>query len=88
MAKFTKKPIEIEAIQFDGNNYKECEEFVGKNNIDNKLSYPNIITSEGTMKVSVNDFIIKEPFDKERGYYPCKPEVFVKTYDQVLTNNN
>ena len=86
MAKFRKKPVVIEAIQFDGNNYKECEAFVGKNNIDNKLSYPNIITSEGTMKVSVNDFIIKEPFDKERGYYPCKPEVFVKTYDKVIIN--
>jgi hypothetical protein len=84
MAKFIKKPIEIEAIQFDGNNYKDCETFIGKKNIDNKLSYPNIITSEGNMKVNVNDFIIKEPFDKERDCYPCKPDIFLKTYDQVI----
>lgn len=83
MAKFRKKPIVIEAIQFDGDNYKECEAFIGKKNIDNKLSYPNIITSEGTMKVNVNDFIIKEPFDKKRDCYPCKPDIFVKTYEQV-----
>ena len=84
MAKFRKKSVEIEAIQFDGDNYKECEAFIGKKNIDNKLSYPNIITSEGTMKVNVNDFIIKEPFDKERDCYPCKPDIFFQTYDQVL----
>ena len=84
MARYIKKPIEVQAIQFDGNNYKECESFIGKKNIDNKLSYPNIITSEGTMKVNVNDFIIKEPFDKERDCYPCNPDVFEKSYNVVL----
>tara|TARA_R110000803_G_scaffold141000_1_gene207521 strand:+ start:110 stop:364 length:255 start_codon:yes stop_codon:yes gene_type:complete len=84
MARYIKRPIEVEAIQFDGDNYKECEAFIGKKNIDNKLSYPNIITSEGTMKVNINDFIIKEPFDKERDCYPCKPDVFKKTYSVVL----
>jgi hypothetical protein len=84
MAKYIKRPIEVEAIQFDGDNYKECEAFIGKKNIDNKLSYPNIITSEGTMRVNVNDFIIKEPFDKERDCYPCKPDVFKKTYYETL----
>ena len=84
MAKYIKKPIVVEAIQFDGHNYKECEAFIGENNIDNTLSYPNIITSEGTMIVNVNDFIIKEPFDKERDCYPCKPDIFEKTYNVVL----
>jgi hypothetical protein len=84
MARYIKKPIEVEAIQFNGDNYKECEVFIGKKNIDNKLSYPNIITSEGVMKVNVNDFIIKEPFDKERCCYPCKPDIFEKTYNVVL----
>jgi len=84
MAKYIKKPIKVEAIQFNGDNYKECESFIGKKNIDYKLNYPNIITSEGTMKVNVNDFIIKEPFDKERDCYPCKPDIFEKTYYVVL----
>jgi hypothetical protein len=81
--KFRKKPIEVEAIQFTGDNYKECEDFIGKHLIDNTLFYPNIVTSEGTMRVNVNDFIIKEPFDKERDCYPCKPDIFVKTYEPI-----
>jgi hypothetical protein len=83
MARYIKRPIEVEAIQFDGDNYKECEYFIGKKNIDNKLNYPNIITSEGTMAVNVNDFIIKEPFDKERDCYPCKADIFKKTYSFI-----
>ena len=84
MARYIKKPIEVKAMQFNGFNYKECEAFIGKKNINHKLNYPNIITSEGTMRVNVNDFIIKEPFDKERDCYPCKPDVFKKTYNVVL----
>lgn len=43
----------------------------------------NIDTLEGTMKASFGDYIIKEPFDKERGFYPCKPDIFKLTYDEV-----
>jgi len=84
MPRYVKKPIEVEAIQFNGSNHKECKLFIGEKNIDNRLNYPNIITSEGTMRVNVNDFIIKEPFDKERDCYPCKLAVFKKTYERVL----
>ena len=83
MPYFVKNPIKVEAIVFNGHNYKECKVFIGANNIDNTLSYPNIITSEGVMRVNKGDYIIKEPFDKERGFYPCKPEVFEKTYTPV-----
>jgi len=82
MAKYRKKPIVVEAIIFDGDNYKECREFI-EGNYDNKLKYPNIITSEGIMEVSPGDYIIKEPFDKERKFYPRKPHIFKKTYDMV-----
>ena len=81
--KFRKKPVEIEAIQFTGWNMRECAEFIGPDNIDNTLKYPNIITSEGTMRVNEDDWIIEEPFDKARGYYPCKPDIFELTYEKV-----
>ena len=81
--RYRKKPIEIEAIIFDGRNYKECLDFIGLENIDNTLSYPNIITLEGTMRVNEGDYIIKEPFDKERKFYPCKPDIFKQTYDII-----
>ncbi len=35
------------------------------------------------MEVSKGDYIIKEPFDKERGFYPCKPDIFKETYDVI-----
>jgi len=56
---------------------------VKSGNTDNTLNYPNIITSEGTMAVNVGDWIIKEPFDKERQFYPCKPYIFAQTYDHI-----
>lgn len=56
--KYRKKPVIIEALQFTGDNFKECERFIdGK--YDNTLNYPNIITLEGIMKVSKDDYIIK-----------------------------
>jgi hypothetical protein len=42
-----------------------------------------IKTSEGDMIARVKDYIIKEPFDKERKYYPCKPSVFELTYEAI-----
>jgi len=81
--KYTKKPVEIEAIIFTGDNYLECKRFIGEINIDNTLKYPNIITSEGVMRVNIGDYIIKEPFDKVRGFYPCKPDIFELTYNKA-----
>ena len=83
MQKFVKKPVVVEAIIFNGTNFIECEYFIGKSNYDNTLNYPNIITSEGTMRVNIGDYIIKEPFDKERAFYPCKPDIFEQTYELV-----
>ena len=82
--KYIKNPIIIEAIIFNGDNFHECLDFIGAENIDNTLKYPNIITSEGVMRVNKGDYIIKEPFDKERGFYPCKPDVFKLTYSELI----
>jgi len=81
--KYRKKPVVIDAIQFTGSNFAECKEYIGKDNIDNTLKYPNIITSEGVMAVNAGDYIIKEPFDKVRQFYPCKPDIFELTYDKA-----
>ena len=81
--RFIKKPIEVEVIIFNGDNFHECRDFIGIENIDNTLSHPHIITSEGVIKVNKGDYIIKEPFGKERKFYPCKPDIFELTYDEV-----
>lgn len=93
--KFRKIPIEIEALKWTGQNHREMWEFLGGSQNDhmessnenfyidhNKVERGLIIkTSEGDMIARVNDYIIKEPFDKARKYYPCKPEIFELTYE-------
>ena len=79
--KYVKKPIVIDAIIFTGENFHECRDFIGKENIDNTLKYPNIITLEGVMNVSKGDYIIK---GVKGEFYPCKPDIFKLTYDEVI----
>lgn len=93
--KFFKKPIEVEAIQWNGNsNKKEIEEFVGKElkvELESETAYLAskaapifsllIETKEGVMKAKKGDWIIKEPFPSgDRDFYPCKNDIFKKTY--------
>ena len=83
MAKYRKKPIIIEAIQWTGKNDEEIELFIGESlegycYYGNKLMY--IRTLEGIMTASVDDYIIK---GIQGEFYPCKPDVFIKTYERV-----
>ena len=84
MQKFVKKPVVIEAIQYDGANITEVENFVGRklptvisSNEDTQLV---VSTLEGDMKVSKKDYVIKCVNGE---FYPCKPDIFEKTYDVV-----
>lgn len=77
--KFRKKPIVIEAIQYTGDNRTEIEDFVGDKFLDWKLNFA-IETLEGNMVAQVNDWIIKGINGE---FYPCKPDIFEKTYEEV-----
>ena len=82
--KYKTKPCEIEAIKWDGNNFKEIIEFTnGKSRMELMFSgnYELVIeTLEGGMIAANDDFIIKGL----RGeFYPCKPDVFHKKYEEV-----
>jgi len=94
--KFKKKPVEIEAIRFNGNsNKQEVESFVGKelkSELESEAAYvagkgPPIFsllieTKEGIMKAMKGDWIIKEPFPTgDRDFYPCKNDIFINTYE-------
>lgn len=78
--KFRKKPVIIEAIQFTGND-KECIEFC-PTAIDPETDKPCLIipTMEGDMTCSIGDWIIR---GVKGEYYPCKPDIFEKTYEPV-----
>ena len=78
--KYRKKPVEIEAVKWNGRNFKEIEELQNKN--EQQLQrYENeilIFTLEGTMKASLGDYIIKGVSGE---IYPCKPDIFNLTYE-------
>lgn len=77
--KFKKKPVIIEAIQWNGENLSEIDEFT-KNEVKNHESVLIISTLEGDMYASLNDYIIKGVNGE---FYPCKPDIFNKTYEEV-----
>ena len=77
--KFKKKPVIIEAIQWNGENLSEIDEFT-KNAVKNHESVLIIPTLEGDMYASLNDYIIKGVNGE---FYPCKPGIFDKTYEEV-----
>jgi hypothetical protein len=98
--RFRKRPVEIEARQWDGtadgatriidwilghgstasyicSNPDRCQE----NDGDTPHSI-SIHTLEGTMRADLDDWVIREPFPTgDRQFYPCKPDIFAKTYE-------
>ena len=83
--KFRKKPVIIEAFQ-EG---KECPLWFTKAAIDETVYYNKasgkleIITLEGIMQVSKGDWIIRGVNGE---IYPCKPDIFEKTYEEIPDN--
>lgn len=68
----------IEAVQWTGRNLKELNNFIGLPLKDPESGKYWIPTLEGPMFVSVNDWIIKGIAGE---FYPCKPDIFIKTYE-------
>jgi hypothetical protein len=88
--KYVKKPVEIEAIQWKGDyeSVEEVKNFVGEDAVFNTEYAQNnavppqmklaIHTLEGEMQANYDDYIIKGVNGE---FYPCKPNIFEKTYE-------
>lgn len=81
--RYIKKPIVIEAVQFDGWNWREVYQFMSDEPLMftqdfRKDEFIVIKTLEGDMKANIGDYIIK---GVEGEFYPCKPDIFHKTYE-------
>jgi hypothetical protein len=81
VAKYYKKPIVVDAIQFhwgpeDWTSWGVCFCFVG--NTFGGVDHPHIHTLEGVMSISAGDWIIKGVKGET---YPCKPDIFALTYE-------
>ena len=83
MNKYRKKPLEIEAVQWTGDNLPIIITFMQKvPQVDLTMGNEKVFinTLEGTMTASVGDYIIK---GVKGEFYPCKPDVFEQTYEEV-----
>lgn len=84
MAKYRKKPVVIEAHRYDGAEWplmQWCErtEKPARFRFDGTGAV-FIETLEGEMRGDVGDFII---CGVNGEFYPCKPDIFAKTYELV-----
>lgn len=99
MAKFRKKPVVIEAVLLERNHssFQKAYEFLGRfGGTDSEVSRNKwvefvddniqrsegitIETLEGDHLASWGDYIIK---GIKGEFYPCKPDIFEKTYEAV-----
>ena len=84
--RFRKKPVVIEAIQFDGTvaGIEEAQDFVGPGlTTDQRPQYGYILcipTLEGIMTAIRGDWIIK---GVKGEFYPVKDDIFKQTYEAV-----
>lgn len=89
---YRKKPVTIEAIEWTGHNLREIIDFTGwHESASSKWTWEEycevvkkdglkIFTLEGSHLATVGDMIIK---GIKGEFYPCKPDIFLATYDEV-----
>ncbi len=83
MPMFRKRPVEVEAVQWTGDNGEEIDNFLPRDCFrwfDNFAGNPVILTLEGDMLVSKGDYIIR---GVKGEFYPCKPDIFEATYSDA-----
>lgn len=87
MPKFRKKPVVIEARQFNQQLIKEqealadwCKGLLRGITLDPEQRVIQIQTLEGEITASFGDWIIKGVHGE---FYPCKPDIFELTYEEV-----
>lgn len=82
---YVKKPLVIEALQYDGQNVSEIFEFFSSSKEFDPLVYVSnsskkmfFKSREETMIACKGDYIIK---GVKGEFYPCKPDVFNMSYE-------
>lgn len=81
MPRYRKKPIEIEAIQWTGQNLNKIVQsnFSKYGYVNNKKEII-IQTFNSNVEANINDWIIK---GIKGEFYSCKPDIFEATYEPV-----
>lgn len=86
--KYRKKPVVVEVVKWTGENEQDiidlessptsCLYFQNMGHATKKALF--IKTLEGTMYTAFGDYVIKGVNGE---LYPCKPDIFEKTYELV-----
>ena len=90
--KYRKKPIVVEAVRWTGENREEIRKLCNnrgafftpaRQDTEGHTTKWNLLiidNLEGLMYAEIGDYIIKGVNGE---FYPCKPDVFAKTYEAV-----
>ncbi|MFD9069163.1 hypothetical protein [Streptomyces lasiicapitis] len=89
MARYRKKPVEVDAVQFTGGNSVQVAQFITDGGgsfraethpTDGKHDIFYIRTLEGEMQAVDGYWIIR---GVEGEFYPCRDDIFCATYEAV-----
>ena len=92
---FRKKPVVIEAVLWTGTNLLEVITFTdGKPDLQGTIAqhkwddYCDLVAREGLKIYTLEGKMLAEPGDwiikgVKGEFYPCKPDIFALTYDEV-----
>lgn len=86
MAKFRKKPVEVDALRWTGDNILAVYEFMHPQQptymweFSDRDEIVGIETLEGVMVAKKGDWIIR---GVKGEFYPCKSDIFEASYERV-----
>jgi hypothetical protein len=86
---YRKKPIELQAIQWTGDNADAINDWCGwkfdlvdpEDRGDNPDHTAQVFVDANSVWIGIEtgEWILKD----RKGFYPCKPDVFAETYEPV-----
>ena len=79
MKKYIKKPVTIEAVQWDGENVAEIGEFLSANDYTLRGGSLYLDTVYGKILCPIGSYIVKNPNGE---CLPCREDIFTKTYEE------
>lgn len=80
MARYRKKPVEIEAMRFENERAGSLiAEWCGGSN-ELRPDQVQISTLEGVMTANIGDWVIR---GVKGEFYPCRDDIFRQTYEAV-----
>lgn len=87
MARYRKKPVEIEAVRLAGDSVSDAINFVPPDQFagggvlpDDGRFFIDIKTLEGVMRATEGDWILR---GVKGEFYPCRDDIFAATYEAV-----